>query len=138
MQLQLNEVEELLNNKDNIDLASVEDGLDKLRKDITEIESNTLKELDDILANATEGNSINKIHLEQLQKELALLKGKTKELENNGTILQEGNVQGALTLIHQARDRANMTSKIQEIQVIRNAYATRKVTQSILEYFPLC
>lgn len=120
MQTQLDEVEQLLNNTDTIDLTSIETKFADLRKNMTAIQNGTLKELDDNLANATQGNSINKLHLKRLQDSLAVLKNKTKELENNGTKLQEGNVQGALTLIYQARDKANVSKKIREVEEILN------------------
>lgn len=120
MQIQLDEVEQLLNNTDSIDLESIEKEFSVLRKNFTNIQNGTLKELDDILANATEGNNINRLQLERLQNDLALLKNKTNELENNGTKLQEGNVQGALTLIQQAREKANITKKIKDADEILN------------------
>lgn len=120
MQTQLDEIENLLNNTDDIDLQSIENKFKGLRQNITKIQNGTLKELDETLANATEGNSINKLQLKRLQESLVELKNKTKELENNGTKLQEGNVQGALTLIHQARDKANVSKKLKEVEEILN------------------
>lgn len=120
MQTKLDEIENILNNTDTIDVQSIENKFDTLRQNISKIQNGTLKELDEALANATEGNSINKLKLKRFQENLSLLKNKTKELENNGTKLQEGNVQGALTLIHQARDKANVSKKIKEIEEILN------------------
>lgn len=58
MQSQLDEIEDLLKNKESIDLESIDNQLGKLRKILNETEKDAVKDLDDILANAKEGETL--------------------------------------------------------------------------------
>lgn len=107
MQNQLDEIEQLLNNTDEIDIEAIEVELDDLRQRINNTEHEQLNKLDDELNENKQLILLKDIKVHSLNDSLNELKKKLKELENNGTKLQEANVQGALTLIHNAKDKAD-------------------------------
>lgn len=53
------------------------------------------------------GNGLNRVILDRLQDSMKNLQNKIKELVNNGTELQEANVQGALKLTEEAKEKAD-------------------------------
>lgn len=110
MQRQLDNIEDLLNNTADIDLNSVTQQSDKLRKEIEKLESGELKALDDLLGNTRQSILLNKTGLDALNKKIAELEAQTLELEKNGTQLQESNVQGALESIQRAKDKADIAA----------------------------
>nr|XP_023021103.1 laminin subunit beta-1 isoform X2 [Leptinotarsa decemlineata] len=107
MQNKLDEIEKLLNNTDEIDLGDIEDELQKLRDRISKTENDKLNKLDGELDDNKQLILIKELKLQTLNTSLGNLKEKIKELENNGTKLQEANVQGALTLIGNAKEKAD-------------------------------
>lgn len=119
MQSQLEEIEELLNDTADIDLDSINNDLDKLRKQIEETESERLKKLDDLLINTRNNIFFNESGLKSLNEKINQLQEQTNELEKNGTQLQESNVQGALNLIEVAKTKATVAAhQAQHTQVI--------------------
>lgn len=107
MQAQLDEIEELLVNTNEVDVDAIEEELQILRNQINETENEKLKNLDNSLANIKQNILLTDRKLNSLNESIAELKRKTKELENNGTKLQEANVQGALNLINTAKEKAD-------------------------------
>ncbi|KAG5893086.1 hypothetical protein JTB14_029481 [Gonioctena quinquepunctata] len=107
MQNQLDEIEQLLNNTDEIDVGDIEDELQNLRDRISKTENDKLKKLDGILDDNKQQILIKELKLQTLNESLTNLKNKIRELENNGTKLQEANVQGALNLIRDAKEKAD-------------------------------
>ena len=107
MQDNLDDIEKLLHSTETIDLDSVEKRIADLGKKVTDINDGPLNELRASLVDVSEGNQLNKINLERIAKDLKQLEEKTKVMRQNGTSLQEANVQGALNLVQQAKERAD-------------------------------
>lgn len=110
MQFQIDEIEELLNNTHEINIDAIEQELEDLRSKINKTEYGPLKELDVSIANTKDISLFTDLKLRNLKEKIESLKNKTKELELNGTQLQETNVQGALTLIREAKDKADIAA----------------------------
>lgn len=134
MQSQLDEIQQLLNSTQNLDVKSIEERLDSLRKQINETETGSLQDLDNLLANVTRGNKFAKIQLDQLKNARNKLQEDTKELENNGTALQEADVQGALNLVHSAKQKADIAAGKAERTQKTVEYAERqcKATENLV------
>lgn len=111
MQNQLDEIEQLLKNTDEIDIESIEIELETLAQKITKTENDHLNKLDDELDNNKQEILLKEVKINALNDTLNELKVKIKELENNGTKLQEANVQGALTLINNAKEKADRAAE---------------------------
>ncbi|CAH2007905.1 unnamed protein product [Acanthoscelides obtectus] len=111
MQTQLEEIEQLLNNTNEISTEDIEIQLQRLREKINQTEAEQLNALDDQLWSQKEDILLREVKANTLNNTLNELKNKIKELENNGTKLQEANVQGALTLIANARDKAEKAGR---------------------------
>lgn len=119
MQQQLDEIEALLNSTKYIDVDSIEQKLLDLRRQINETESGPLHDLYSLLDNATQGITLANIQLQQLKDGKNKLQQRIKELEGNGTALQEADVQGALNLVHNAKQKADIAAhKAERTQVI--------------------
>ncbi|XP_066247088.1 laminin subunit beta-1 isoform X1 [Euwallacea similis] len=103
----LDEIEILLNNTNEVDVDEIEDGLKVLRKQINETENEKLKALDNSLADIKQTILLTDRKVNSFNESIAELRRRTKELEDNGTKLQEANVQGALTLINEAKNKAD-------------------------------
>ncbi|CAH1103667.1 unnamed protein product [Psylliodes chrysocephalus] len=107
MQNQLDEIEQLLKSTDEVDVDEIEDELQQLRDKINKTEYEKLNKLDDELDDNKQQVLLNEVKLNELNSSLSELKQQIKELENNGTKLQEANVQGALALIGNAKEKAD-------------------------------
>ncbi|XP_060515754.1 laminin subunit beta-1 isoform X2 [Cylas formicarius] len=118
MQAQLDEIEQLLNNVDDVDVDAIEEELQILRNQINDTENDKLNKLDNALANIKQNIYLAERKVTSLNESIGELKRKTEELENNGTKLQEANVQGALTLINNAKEKA--------AQAVRKADASQE------------
>lgn len=111
MQGQLDEIEQLLNNTDEVDTDSIEAELQVLRNRINKTENDKLIKLDDQLDDNKQVILLKEVKLNSLNDTLNDLKQKINDLRNNGTKLQEANVQGALTLIHNAKAKADRAAQ---------------------------
>lgn len=111
MQNQLDEIEQLLNNTDEIDIETIEIELETLSQKIMKTENEHLSKLDDELDDNKQLILLKEVKISSLNDTLNELKAKIKELENNGTKLQEANVQGALTLISNAKEKADRAAE---------------------------
>lgn len=119
MQSQLDEIEQLLKNTGEIDIESIEIELEILADNIMKTENNHLKKLNDELDDNKQLILLKEVKINALNETLNELKAKIKELETNGTKLQEANVQGALTLISNAKEKADKAAeKAERSQVI--------------------
>lgn len=107
MQNQLDEIEQLLNNTDEVDVDEIEDELEQLRNKINKTEHEKLSKLNDELGENKQLVLLKEVTLNDLNNSLNALKQKILDLQNNGTKLQEANVQGALTLIGNAKEKAD-------------------------------
>lgn len=107
MQAQLGDIEQILSNKDNIDLDSVGKSLENLKNKIEEIQNKSIKDLDEIITNAKQGNGLNNATLYRIQEKMKKLENTIEELNKNGTQIQETNVQGALKLTEEAKEKAD-------------------------------
>lgn len=107
MQNQLDEIEQLLNNTDEVDVDEIEDELEQLRNKINKTEHDKLSKLNDELGENKQLVLLKEVTLNDLNNSLNALKQKILDLQNNGTKLQEANVQGALTLIGNAKEKAD-------------------------------
>ncbi|CAG9760320.1 unnamed protein product [Ceutorhynchus assimilis] len=107
MKGRLDEIKELLNNTNEIDVDAIEEEFQVLRSQINEKENEKLKTLDNNLANIKQNILLTDRKVRGFNESIEELKRRTKELENNGTKLQEANVLGALTLINEAKDKAD-------------------------------
>ncbi|XP_025834691.1 laminin subunit beta-1-like, partial [Agrilus planipennis] len=119
MQNQLDEIEQLLNSTTNIDIDQIEDKINNLANQIQDAKGESP---DELLNNVTKDIKLSEIKLNELRKDMEKLVAQTQELRNNGTTLQEADVQGALNLVRMAKDKA--------------ATAAHKAehTQSIVDY----
>ncbi|XP_031335758.1 laminin subunit beta-1 isoform X2 [Photinus pyralis] len=134
MQQQLHEIDALLNSTKYIDIQSIEEKLIDLGKRINNTESGPIQELYNLIDNITQGITLSKIELLRLGGEKDVLQNKIKDLETDGTALQEGDVQGALTLIYTAKQKANLADqKAQKTRETIN-YAERqcKATENLV------
>ncbi|KAF5272841.1 hypothetical protein FQR65_LT00437 [Abscondita terminalis] len=130
MQKQLNEIDILLNSTKYIDVNSIEKQLADLSLRINETETGQMQDLYNLLDNSTQSITVAKRELSNLESEKNLLQDKIKELENDGTALQEANVQGALTLVYAAKQKADAASqKAQETKATVD-YAERQCKAS--------
>ncbi|KAF5294829.1 hypothetical protein FQA39_LY00313 [Lamprigera yunnana] len=111
MQNQLNEINVLLNSTKYINVKLIETQLVDLGSRINETESGPMQELHNLLDNSTESITLSKMELTRLENETKRLNDKIKELENDGTALQEADVQGALTLVYAAKQKADAASQ---------------------------
>lgn len=111
MQNQLDEIEQLLNNTDEIDTDDIEIELQKLRDRINKTETEKLNKLDNELDDNKQTIYLREVKVTGLNDSLSDLKKKIKELETNGTTLQEANVQGALILINEAKQKADEAAR---------------------------
>lgn len=119
MQRQLDNIEDLLNNTADIDLDSIKERNANLSKEIENLETGDLKELDDLLGNTRQNILLNKTGLAALNDKISKLEERTSELEKNGTQLQESNVQGALESIQRAKEKADVAAhKAEHTRVI--------------------
>lgn len=107
MKGRLDEIEQLLNNTNEVDVDAIEEDLQVLRSQINDTENGKLKVLDNSLANIKQNILLTDRKVNSFNESIADLKRRTKELENNGTKLQEANVLGALTLINEAKSKAD-------------------------------
>lgn len=107
MQNQLDQIEQLLSSSEEVNINQINEDLKKLALEINGTEQEDLKDLDATLANTKENVFTNEIKINNLRTGIDSLNEKIKELENNGTQLQEDNVQGALTLIQNAKRKAD-------------------------------
>lgn len=110
MQFQLDEIKQLLSNTDEVDIDAIDKELQDLRIKINKTEQESVKELDESIAATKENILLTQLKLNSLKQRMDDLKNKTKELETNGTKLQEANVQGALTLIQNAKVKADLAA----------------------------
>ncbi|XP_050314835.1 laminin subunit beta-1 isoform X2 [Anthonomus grandis grandis] len=110
MKARLDEIEKLLSNSNGIDVDSIEEELQVLRSRINLTENDKLKALDNALANIKQNILLDERKVKSYNESIADLIKRTKELENNGTKLQEANVLGALTLITEAKKKADMAA----------------------------
>lgn len=111
MQSQLDEIEQLLNNTDEVDTDSIEAELQELGDRINKTENEKLIKLDDQLDDNKQVILLKEVKLNSLNDTLNDLKRKINDLRNNGTKLQEANVQGALTLINNAKEKADRAAQ---------------------------
>lgn len=107
MQYLLNEIEEILKNKDKIDLDALENQMQSLDEKISNIRNDGLENLNDILRNATQDNFLNNVTLQRLQDDIKKLQMSINELNKNRTQILETNVEGALNLTIEAKDKAD-------------------------------
>lgn len=107
MQWQLNEIDQLLNHTELVNVDDIESELEMLRKQINETDSKKLKNLINSLDEMNSKIYKTNITVNDLASRIEELKNKTKELENNGTRLQETNILGALHLIENAKTKAD-------------------------------
>ncbi|CAG9828598.1 unnamed protein product [Diabrotica balteata] len=128
MQNQLDEIEQLLNNTDEVDVDEIENELQMLRNRINITENDKLNKLDDQLDDNKQLVLLKEVTLNDLNNSLNALKQKIKDLENNGTKLQEANVQGALSLIGQAKEKADKALQKAEISQEDVKYAETQCT----------
>lgn len=119
MQNQLDEIEQLLKSTDEVDVDEIEDELQQLRDKINKTEYEKLNKLDDELDDNKQQVLLNEVKLNELNSSLSELKQQIKELENNGTKLQEANVQGALALIGNAKEKADKAIQKAESSQVR-------------------
>lgn len=119
MQFQLNEIDQLLSHTDEVNVEAIDKELTVLRSKINKTEYGPLKELDVSIASTKENMLLTNLTLNNLKQRMDDLKNKIKELEKNGTELQEANVQGALTLIQNAKEKADLAAhKAERTEVI--------------------
>lgn len=107
MKAHLEEIELLLNNTKEVDVDGIEEELYSLGVKINETENIKLKGLDKSLADIKQTILLTDRKVKGYNDSINDLKRRTKELENNGTKLQEANVQGALTLVNEAKAKAD-------------------------------
>lgn len=107
MKARLDKIEQLLNNTNEVDADAIEEDLQVLRSQINETENDKLKILDNSLANIKQNILLTDRKVKAFNDSIVELMRKTKELEDNGTKLQEANVLGALTLINEAKSKAD-------------------------------
>jgi hypothetical protein len=110
MQYQLDEIKQLLSNSEEINTDAIIEELQDLRSKINRTENEGVKNLDQSIANTKENMLLTDLKLKSLKQRIQDLKNKTVELEKNGTQLQEANVQGALTLIRDAKTKADLAA----------------------------
>lgn len=128
MQNKLDEIEQLLNNTDEIDIETIEIQLETLAQKIKKTDTENLSKLDDELDDNKQLILLKEVKIASLNDTLNELKAKIKELENNGTKLQEANVQGALTLISNAKEKADRAAeKAERSQVTIFFYCLRYI-----------
>ncbi|CAH0562710.1 unnamed protein product [Brassicogethes aeneus] len=134
MQAQLDEIEGLLNNIKDAKIDDLEKELQELRNQINETENGRLKEVEGILDDTQENLYLTELNVKNLNASIIDLKKKTKELEENGTKLQETNVRGALTLIKNAKEKADIAAhKAQHTyETIKDADLRCKATENHL------
>ncbi|XP_050676949.1 laminin subunit beta-1 [Leptidea sinapis] len=115
-------VKELLSN-----ISSLQDHLKKADQKIKESNDN----LNDITSKINLGN----VTLDGLRKSIENLKSKTQELGNNATKLQEANLEGALNLTREAKQRAlKAADEAESIQtIIANTDRHIKNTDRLIE-----
>lgn len=122
MQNQLDEIEQLLNNTEEIDIETIENELEMLAEKVADTENEHLSKLDDELDNNKQLILLKEVKISSMNDSLNELKAKIKELENNGTKLQEANVQGALTLISNAKGKADRAAEKAERSQVNRFY----------------
>ena len=110
MQFQLDEIKQLLSNTHEINVDAIDQELENLRAEVNKTDHEGVKKLDQSIANTKENMLLTELKLKNLKQRIEDLKNKTKELEVNGTQLQEANVQGALTLIQDAKVKADLAA----------------------------
>ncbi|KAL1492725.1 hypothetical protein ABEB36_010939 [Hypothenemus hampei] len=123
MQARLDEIQQLLNNTNEVDVDAIEEELELLVNQINETENEKLKTLDTTLANIKQNILLTDRKVNGYNESIAELKRRTKELENNGTKLQEANVLGALDLIKAAKTKADTAAHKAEHSVHDLRYA---------------
>lgn len=123
IQSNLDEIEQLLNNTKEIDFETIENQLEILAEKIKKTDTDQLSNLDDKLDDNKQLILLKEVKIGFLNDTLNQLKAKIKELENNGTKLQEANVQGALTLISNAKEKADRAAEnAQRSQVLKRVF----------------
>ncbi|XP_017782768.1 PREDICTED: laminin subunit beta-1 isoform X2 [Nicrophorus vespilloides] len=126
MEHMLNEVENLLNSTETIDLDSIDKKSKVLNQKIKEINEGILQDLSSKLAITSEKNKVHELQLQNLNSKLEASMNQTSMLLANGTVLQEGNVQGALHLIEQAKVKADRAVQNAESSHKNITYAERQ------------
>lgn len=123
MQSQLDEVEALLNSTKYIDVDEIEDKLIELGLEVNETDVGPIQELYSLLDSATHELTLANIRLQNLENDKNQLQTQIKELEANGTALQEADVQGALTIVQNAKYKADLAAqKAERSQVLINYF----------------
>ncbi|KAJ8913194.1 hypothetical protein NQ315_009031 [Exocentrus adspersus] len=132
MQSQLDEIEQLLNTTDDIDIDTIEAELQILRDRINKTGNEKLNKLDDNLDNNKQVILLKEVKLNTLDDSLNELTKKINDLRNNGTKLQEANVQGALTLINNAKEKADRAAqKVESSQFDDNARDLQNISKKL-------
>ncbi|ERL94756.1 hypothetical protein D910_12030, partial [Dendroctonus ponderosae] len=134
MKARLDKIEQLLNNTNEVDADAIEEDLQVLRSQINETENEKLKILDNSLANIKQNILLTDRKVKAFNDSIVELMRKTKELENNGTKLQEANVLGALTLINEAKSKADRAAHRAEYSKQDISYAENqcKATETFI------
>ncbi|XP_046407142.1 laminin subunit beta-1 isoform X2 [Ischnura elegans] len=107
MEKRLEEVRQLLKNTtvSTLDLESMQKLIDGLRENITQ-STGKLDEVEKFLENTTQRIYLAKLALNEFQNTSNQLENLAKNLKDNATRLQEGNVEGALNLTQEAFKKA--------------------------------
>ncbi|XP_053600524.1 laminin subunit beta-1 [Plodia interpunctella] len=136
MTKKLTEIENMLNSADMgqttvnelmANISNLQNELTKTEEKVKEGNSN----LNDITSQINLGN----VTLDNLRKSIEILKKKTIELGNNATKLQEANLEGALNLTREAKQRAIKASdEAENVQtIIANTDRQIKNTDRLIE-----